>query len=262
MKKFKHKKTGDIAELISNSGYKLAQSTVGLIPLEYIENSSDWEEIVENIKNYQILSFSYPKAWDADLATLHDDGLYKRNKSSWRWDLNSLLNVGTSVKSGDIKIHSVKRLNDDEVFTIGDRCKKGIITEFGILELHDESSMLVIEFDDKCCTTDLNSDWCSKLQPLFTTEDDVDVYEGDKYFRVISNWSTQQENTIYFGEYTYKNDGILRFSTKKAAENYIICNKPCLSFNDVWNISNNKSSDNSYVIIDKKKLKELVKSKL
>jgi hypothetical protein len=47
MRKFKHKKTGDIAELVSNSGYKLNQSTVGLIPQEYVENSSDWEEIKE-----------------------------------------------------------------------------------------------------------------------------------------------------------------------------------------------------------------------
>lgn len=262
MRKFKHKKTGDIAELVSNSGYKLAQSTVGLIPQKYIENSSDWEEIVENTKDYQILSFSYPNAWDSDLATLHDNGSYKLKKNLLGWSLNSLLNEGTSVKSGDIKIHSVKRLSDGEVFTIGDRCKKGIITEFRISELHDESSMLVIEFDDKYCTTDLNCDWCSKLQPLFITENGVDVYEGDKYFRVISNWLIQEETAIYFGKYTYKNDGILRFSTREAAENYIISNKPCLSFNDVWNISNNKDTDTHYMVVDKRKLNELVKSKL
>lgn len=45
MKQYKHKKTGDIAELVNTSGYKLNKSTIGLIPIEYIENSSDWEEI-------------------------------------------------------------------------------------------------------------------------------------------------------------------------------------------------------------------------
>ncbi len=314
MKKFKHKKTGDIAELVSNSGYKLNQSTIGLIPQEYIENSSDWEEIKENghrfspgdkvyrvwgsgaktlgvitddnrfkalesydneggvingdiyglgkyeyelAKDYQILSFSCIKGWGTNLATLRDDGLYKLNKNSWGWDLNLLLNEGVSVKSGDIKIHSVKRLSDDEVFTIGDRCKKGIITEFGILELHDE---LAVEFDNKCCTTNLNSDWCSKLQPLFTTEDGVDVYEGDRvwYFnKEYKLWNSNADPKYHNGKKDF-----IYFSTREAAENYIISNKPCLSFNDVWNISNNKDTDTHYMVVDKRKLKELVKSKL
>lgn len=48
IKTYKHKQTGDVAELVNTSGYKLNKSTIGLIPVEYIENSNDWELIVEN----------------------------------------------------------------------------------------------------------------------------------------------------------------------------------------------------------------------
>jgi hypothetical protein len=50
------------------------------------------------------------------------------------------------------------------------------------------------------------------------------------------------------------------FSTKNV-EDFNILNNPKLSYNDVWNISNNKSSDDNYIIIDKRKLKDLIKSK-
>ena len=49
MKKFKHKHNGDIAELVNNVGYKLNKNTIGLIPIDYIENSNDWE-LVEDKK--------------------------------------------------------------------------------------------------------------------------------------------------------------------------------------------------------------------
>lgn len=62
--------------------------------------------------------------------------------------------------------------------------------------------------------------------------------------------------------YHSKKEPLFTTSTEKAAKNYILCNKPVLSFNDVWNCTNNKSSDNSYIIISKKELKDLAKSKL
>jgi hypothetical protein len=263
MRKFKHKKTGDIAELVSNSGYKLAQSTVGLIPQEYIENSSDWEEIVENTKDYQILSFSYPKAWDADLATLCDDGLYKRNESSWRWDLNSLLNAGVSVKSGDIKIHSVKRLSDDEVFTIGDEVESTIANLGRPTEL---TGFKIINDKLKFGLRDLgyypSSTIIKSKNPLFKTEDGVDIFEGDLVWRVSKQYYFMLN---YKGEIMQGkgHSNYLTFSTKKAAEEYILMNKPCLNINDVYDILEpygfNKPHYREEVL---EKLKELVKSKL
>lgn len=100
--------------------------------------------------------------------------------------------------------------------------------------------------------------------PLFKSEDGVDMYVGDRYFRIISNWEIQEENVIQLGEYIYKNDTILRFSTKEKALGYIIKNKPCLSYNDVKdiafgffiNLNNNRTFFNKEAVI------KIVKSKL
>ena len=94
---------------------------------------------------------------------------------------------------------------------------------------------------------------------LFITEDGVDIRENDTYYYVDDYWE------IFFIQKavsTSGRNGFIYFSTKQAAENYIICNKPCLSFNDVWNIGDNKSSDNNYIVISKKQLKELAKTKV
>lgn len=108
---------------------------------------------------------------------------------------------------------------------------------------------------------------------LFTTEDGVSIKEGDNYWFIwvkgkhLPNYQTLYhpyfvENAAKLDSDEYWSKNAKFFSTKKAAENYIVCNKPCLSFNDVWNIGDNKSSDNNYIIISKKQLKELVKAKI
>jgi hypothetical protein len=220
-KKFKHKKTGDIVELISRAGYKLYKSTIGLIPAEYIENSSDWEEIVE--REWKILD------------TMISDDLEQ-------------------------SISSVKRLSDGEIFTIGDKLTEGTILTFSLSDYNDGiyADTIKVSGDDMYyyCGLPLNK-WVKLNQPLFTTEDGVDIYSGDCFYHVDKEFRISQNHG-----FSGISEKIFAFSTKKAAKNYITCNKPCLSFNDVWNISNNKSSDNNYVIIDKRKLKEFVKSKL
>jgi len=103
-----------------------------------------------------------------------------------------------------------------------------------------------------------------KKVPLFKSEDGVDMYVGDRYFRIISNWEIQEENVIQLGEYIYKNDTILRFSTEEKALEYIIENKPCLSYNDVKDIAfglfMNVNSGKTF--FNEKAVKELIKSKL
>lgn len=100
-------------------------------------------------------------------------------------------------------------------------------------------------------------------QPLFTTEDGVDVYEGDTVWHTNLNPNLK----IYSSIVKYKKPftpvaGL--FSTKKAAENYIKMNKPCLSLNDVLSITNKTSfvpEDFSKNLI-KKELTKIVKQKL
>jgi hypothetical protein len=264
-KEFKHKKTGEIATyqdgVLKSSGFCVE---IGVEP-----SSEFWEEVVE--KNYEILSFkankdilSIPKHTILTKECSGDFVNYNACDVTIRATENNLL------KNNDWDIYSVKRLSDSEIFTIGDTVQ---LISANWKDTNCKISKIIVVNNNVVFTIKQNlaeytyyhgiHDW-RKAKPkpiLFTTEDGVDIFKGDEihfvdcYFKYQGKYIAS-ENTLKL----FPNRRI--FSTKEAAENYIICNKPCLSFNDVWNISNNKSSDNHYVIIDKRQLKELVKSKL
>lgn len=77
----------------------------------------------------------------------------------------------------------------------------------------------------------------NKVQPILTTEDGKELYEGDKAFKItknIYNHPFEIKEIFIF----HKNDfqGDLIFYTYSAAEKYIIENSRQLSFKDVCNI--------------------------
>jgi len=97
-------------------------------------------------------------------------------------------------------------------------------------------------------------------QPLFITEDGVDIFAGD-FYTIVTNDLFESRTLVAMGN---EINNIKRFSTKKAAENYIKMNKPCLSLNDVLSITNKTSfvpEDFSKNLI-KKELTKIVKQKL
>lgn len=101
-------------------------------------------------------------------------------------------------------------------------------------------------------TLEACEDYIKSITPIFTTEDGVDIFEGDKTCW-INNWTV----TNFTDWKRNGNTKELHFSTKEAAEEYILLNKPCLSINDL--------SDYYYTgkkSLTLKKLKDLVKSKL
>src|SRR5690606_32045441 len=84
-------------------------------------------------------------------------------------------------------IYSVKRLSDGEIFTIGDDC----ITRtkhYGKIKLFEIcNDKLYIKSDQNISsayTCNIN-DLKPIKKPLFTTEDGVDVFENDVYYRVL-----------------------------------------------------------------------------
>lgn len=297
-------------------------------------NPEFWEEIIE--KDYEILSFINV---NNKIYSLQEYGNYFNSElkyNSYEYCLRML------------KIHSVKRLSDNEIFTIDDKChingngyrcpiikieltKNG---ETGHLEKYRNKETIKITLETKMLETSNSRPWgpfefdCvskSKI-PLFTTEDGVGIYLGDeswilhKNTWILSNiptvhnnpnwmqigesahweFSTKKAaqtyidinkpkplftsedgvdifegNTIYginteweiFSHFTnlenkIKNWGIKPiFSTKEKAEQYILMNKPCLSLNDIsksWILRDVRI----YRKATEEKLKELVKSKL
>lgn len=86
---------------------------------------------------------------------------------------------------------------------------------------------------------------------FFGCSDNRETVKTVKTDKVMNGWLSCTNNPV--NKY---------FSTKEAADNYVKCNAKTLSFNDVWNLSSNKSSDNAYVVISKNDLNKIVKEKL
>jgi len=186
---------------------------------DYHKQPEFWEEVIE--KDYEILSL-----------TIHDNRLSDMRGYGDEY-INSLL------KDRLNKIHSVKRLSDGEIFTIGDNCKYGIITN------------IFITREGYCMTGTKTSPYsCNILylkhikQPLFTTEDGVDVFVGDTFYELIIPgfhnkdciWNIltyEGRPNLIYDQKGNKEHFRLWFSTKEAAEEYVLMNKPCLSINDI-----------------------------
>ena len=74
-----------------------------------------------------------------------------------------------------------------------------------------------------------SEDWLESLDTQVLTDDlksdIIDEFEGAKIKYAINILKNHIEHP--------KRPGYKRFSTKEAAENYILFNKPCLSINDI-----------------------------
>ena len=183
-----------------------------------------WEEVVE--KDYEILSL---KSIHSTIVIDYKNGggayikgtfeaIYK-SKDKW---IKSFLTSKVWV------IHSVKRLSDGEVFTISDKTNFGLISKIVI-----NNNSLSFYFEQKSCGYNLQT--LIKWKPLFTTEDGVDIFEGDYYYYFrFHSWTFDKAiaNQKFHSQDKLSSNS-LYFSTKEKAEEYILLNKPCLSYGDV-----------------------------
>jgi len=174
-------------------------------------------------------------------------------------------------------IHSVKRLSDNEVFAIGDEVYETITGA--------KQSWVIKEFslkDTRCFSIGINIMNFEKVKepiPLFTKNevyDGVEILQGQSYAYVPK--TTLEWVNVSDGKSTPQpKESFLYFSTKDAAETYILMNKPCLSLQmiiDDWYSWEEKKEQHLSLCSDFykkdliynnpiiKKLKDLVKSKL
>lgn len=191
-------------------------------PTNYIHNSSMkqyeefWQPVVE--KDYEILSLISNSKNNEVLKNTIIDATKKYNKSEPNdfWD-----------------IHSVKRLSDGEIFTIGDKINDECYNHsLDKITLYDNKILLQHNFNTWTLCHSLKNVIKSKV-PLFITEDGVDIYEGDEVTWVFSDNSgiagTRKAEAEMYRNLKY-------FSTKEKAEEYILMNKPVLSLNDILKI--------------------------
>lgn len=239
-------KLGDIIEMKEDTNMCYFEGLLIMYPNKYPEF---WEKVVE--KDYKILSLARFCSIKPTITDVSDygDGY-----------------IEALLKCDKARIHSVKRLSDGEIFTIGDVCSPK--------DYDTSNSHPITKFELILKGTTLrviSKNWYLGIdniekskQSLFTTEDGVDIYVGDKYWVLntkLNDWIFEENavrdniNYFYKDKSYAKNTGIYYFSSKEKAEEYILMNKPCLSLNDVLPYIGFPSHDI-------KSIKELVKSKI
>lgn len=148
------------------------------------------------------------------------------NSSCWNND-PSIENI--LKYPNDFTIHSIKRLSDGEIFTVGDKVKQvswiGPIKEIKIVGPMN-NCFVFIDCGDR--VLDYLLSVVEKLTPLFKTEDGVDVFEGDlPWFLRVKENAGEREKLWTMGKFEgnirfrSKSDTYKWFSTKEAAQAYV-----------------------------------------
>lgn len=210
---------------------------------EEVENNPEfWEEIVE--KDYEILKI--------------------RAKSNHpNIPVNKVVDSWVNVNLDYFDIYSVKRLSDGEVFTIGDRIRVGWKNRVCTIESIYYNEHKQLSFKIRGYKAPLvfvfTEDFPEKVKNiLFTTEDGVEIFEGDKFYCVTVPNKFEIIERFGGDGLAVQEESIRKrtFSTKRSAEEYVLMNKPCLSMNDIKLLQ----TALDFELI--KNLKEIVKFKL
>ena len=240
-RKFKHKLTNKVIKIGGKTGLS-CQTLIGNsnLILGDIIKGEDWEEVVE--KDYEIISYIHNGSkhiWKKD-SQLKDTFCIEDGKSPFT-RLEDILKYPKIYS-----IYSIKRKSDDEIFAIGDK----VFSEYVNYTINEISIV-----NDKCMVSalyDTNNPNGSRLhynlnnikkskQPLFTTEDGVDIFEGDNLYS-IDNMLNIKKHLLFNARYDdntllnnriFFNSDYKHFSTKEKAEEYILYNKPLLTLKDI-----------------------------
>lgn len=229
-------RVGDIAEKRGDHYRVTNQDVIDLkVPAHVVENYPElWEKVVE--KDYEILSFK-----DCAGFMYYPQGnFFKRDDGSFR------LYTKEELLGANDKIHSIERLSDNKVFTVGDIVKT-INSIFIITKLvrdDDWEGGLYVESKNKSKISIKRIE--PYKQPLFTTEDGVDIYKGDVSFMVDADnydivWRYDETpNDIKFG------GNALFFSTRLKAIQWIEENEPKYSERDIEETLNSFSFSKNF----------------
>lgn len=245
VKQYKHIPTGNAWQKSQNGKtYTSSNWQNYRIPAIIVENSSDWEEVKP--KEHEVISVisNIGVIWEKKN---QDNIFYRKDGCAW---------AKIDFFDNFWKIHSVKRLSDGEVFTVGDMTTKGKIHGFDIV-----SGVLSVRVGDQA--TLLRT--FEKTNPvLFTTKDGVEIRQGDKFYVVDEKYGKFKMHDTIGGHFTKEHKHRKRFSNKEKASEYVLMNKPCLSVNDAMKILDYYTDVKKYWTNDEfnDSLVELAKSKI
>ena len=137
-------------------------------------------------------------------------------------------------KNECVKIFSVKRISDNCIFSIGDKTKQGKVRSF----LFEDKKYLTVTLLSELYPFLIVMDFSGlqkaepKKQHILVTEDKVEIFEGDKYWYVSSDFECIEPHTCFKTDITGIYIGKF-LSTKEAAEEYANKHRPCFSVQDI-----------------------------
>jgi hypothetical protein len=247
--KYKNINTGEEAILLEghDSFYKVSNG--GTVPSRFIEDNCSWEIMDE--KEYEILEYRCDKLGLNIIAKLKDDGLYHFDGGTYYSPTSTISNI-------NYKIHSVKRLSDGEVFTIGDdinfndkEIAKLLEIQFEIDPIDKGKGTLCFVNDHEVLGKWWTIDKLSKIkESLFKTVDGIDIYGGEYIYAVSDDFQ------LLYTSFARKSDETIRsFSTKDAAKEWIRKNKT-FKLSDIKRVLEDELYSHSWVMIDVDKILE------
>lgn len=151
----------------------------------------------------------------------------KGDKGMWYHDKSEAYIVMPLHHSG-IEIHSVKRLSDSEIFTIGDKVTYNNLDEaYKITGFTERDPVMTADHSMGY----INIMFAQKSKPvIFRTHDGKDVAEGDEYWYVTS-WTITKLRAVADWE---KSLADTAFSNEGKALEYVRLHKPVLSNEEAW----------------------------
>ena len=201
------------------------------VKVDEVQNNPEfWEEVVE--KDYEITAYKY----GGQIYYLENNSYFPKNngKGYQKWFLE---------KSTNADIFSVRRKSDGEVFTIGDRISGLSYNDRYIIGFRPERTHIIHQSQ----SMDTENGGYSKIQniehnknPIFTTEDGVDIHKGDEYYFVGKVTNEVLKNKVRTKESWLKANGdydAKRFADKEKAKEYIEENKPRYSKADIKRVA-------------------------
>ena len=139
--------------------------------------------------------------------------------------------VGNCTEEAQSNKHgcgSCMRISDSEIFYVGTELTVGKITAMEWDKMYAGGMKFNINNEPDYWVAIEVAEKVQARKKLFQTEDGVDIYKGDKYIYVDKFWSIHECPGASGENKTSK-----KFTTRAAAKEYIVWNKPCLSFTDV-----------------------------
>lgn len=149
------------------------------------------------------------------------------------------LNNYVIEKLENLEIFSVKRVIDQQIFSIGDEVVNPVGLSFTISRFYFDSLSKHILANGE--GTDNGHVNVSKLKMapkkmLFKTQDGIRTFTGDLVYFINNEWEIFPEKVSKERKNLYTIPSTLFFHSKEKAKNYITNNRPCLSIRDVCNI--------------------------